>query len=76
MHYLEFIKKVNYRYMRKFTGYINHNSQNYKDTYELFVRYSNIVSSNGSLKYENFLTRNKILKKKEIGASSISCIEK
>ena len=76
MHYLEFINKVNYRYMKKFTGMINYKSKNYKDTYELFVRYSGIESSKGSLFYEKLLTKNKILKKKKLGGSEISCVEK
>ena len=62
--------------MKKFTGMINYKSKNYKDTYELFVRYSGIESSKGSLFYEKLLTKNKILKKKKLGGSEISCVEK
>lgn len=76
MHYLEFMEKINYRYQRIFYGKIIHNKKAYNDSYRLFVRYSGINSSQGSNKYENYMIKKKIMTKKNIGFSSISCIEK
>ena len=75
MHYLEFIEKVNYRYQRNFSGIIVDNKKQYKDKFQLFVRYSDINSSNGSLLYEQFMKKNKILNSQKVGLSSISCVE-
>lgn len=76
MHYLEYIEKVNYRYQKKFSGIIEFKNKSYKDIYKLFVRYSGIEPNQGSMIYENYMKKKKILAKINVGSSFISCVDK
>jgi len=76
MHYLEFVKSVPYRYMRKFTGTIISKDDKWEDEYELFVRYGNITPNNASYQYQSILEKNNVLKISNIGDSKISLVEK
>lgn len=75
MHYIEERENVPYRYRRIFTGEITDGSKCYKDSYELFVRYSNVRPGPGSYIYENILVEKGIAKKKKIGDSAITILD-
>jgi aminoglycoside 3-N-acetyltransferase len=75
MHYIENEQNVPYRYNRSFSGLIKDGETEYTDTYELFVRYSNVFPNEGSYIYGNILTERGICKKAKIGASAVSVLE-
>jgi aminoglycoside 3-N-acetyltransferase len=75
MHYIENNQKINYRYNKRFSGEIFDGINQYKDSYYLFVRYSDIFSSQGSYIYENILYERKIGLRKKIGAAYLSIAE-
>lgn len=75
MHYMEERQKVPYRYDRKFTGQINDGVSTYTDTYDLFVRYSNVLPGGGSYIYENMMVEKGICTRIKAGNTYISVIE-
>jgi len=75
MHYIEERENVPYRYRRTFTGEITDDDKVYTDSYELFVRYSNVFPGPGSYIYENILLEKGIAKRKRIGDSAITIVE-
>jgi aminoglycoside 3-N-acetyltransferase len=75
MHYIEDEQNVPYRYNKPFEGIINDGNHTYTDTYNLFVRYSNVFPGGGSYVYENLLYERGICKKKQLGNGRISIIE-
>ena len=75
MHYIEEMENVPYRYRRMFTGEITNESKCYEDSYELFVRYSNVMPGPGSYVYENILLEKGIALKKKLGDSAITILD-
>lgn len=75
MHYIEERENVPYRYRRMFTGEITDGSRCYVDSYEIFVRYSNVLPGPGSYVYENILLEKGIARKKKIGDGAITILE-
>jgi aminoglycoside 3-N-acetyltransferase len=75
MHYIEERENVPYRYRRMFKGEIIDGSNCYEDSYELFVRYDNVLPGYGSYIYENILLEKGIAKKKKIGDGAITILD-
>lgn len=75
MHYMEKVLNVNYRYDRKFTGTIKTKEKTYTDTFELFVRYKNIIPGKGSYVYENFMLEKGIAKKTTFGDDFVLSVD-
>ncbi|MCX6304762.1 MAG: AAC(3) family N-acetyltransferase [Bacteroidetes bacterium] len=75
MHYIEENEEVPYRYKRMFTGEITDGAKTYIDSYELFVRYSNVNPGTGSYIYENILLEKGIARKHKIGDSAITILD-
>ncbi len=72
MHFIEERVNAPYRYKRNFTGLITNNSDTYEDTYELFVRYNNVLPGTGSYIYENILIEREEAKRIKIGNGTIT----
>tara|TARA_Y100000590_G_scaffold467624_1_gene647161 strand:- start:6261 stop:7103 length:843 start_codon:yes stop_codon:yes gene_type:complete len=77
MHYLEWIKKVDFRYNRKFKGKILNKDKVEEAEYELFVRYKNVTPSikNGIL-YEETLKEKNLMKCENLGLGNIALVDK
>ena len=75
MHYIEERENVPYRYNRTFTGEIINGDNKYEESYELFVRFSNVKPGLGSYAYETILLERMIARKQKIGDSSITLID-
>ncbi len=75
MHYMEERENVPYRYKRNFEGEINDGQKTYQDSYELFVRYSNVFPGAGSYIYENILLEKGIAQRQKAGDSTITILD-
>lgn len=75
MHYIEKLMKVNYRYDKKFEGLIIDGEDSYRDTYELFVRYSDIYPGKASYLYEQMMIDKGISRRLFLGDSSITIVD-
>lgn len=73
-HYIEEKISVPYRYNRQFTGMIIDNNESYTQTYNLFVRYKDVVPTTSN-RFEQFLIDNKYMKIVDCGDSVISCVD-
>jgi len=72
-HYVEERLGAPYRYNRAFSGRITQGGQTWHDTYNLFVRYKDVVpSASGMLESE--LIRRGLLRKEVCGQSSVACV--
>ena len=72
-HYVEERVHVPYRYDRPFSGAIIDGDREYKDTYNLYVRYNGVVPES-STKFEDFLVREGLMKKVACGDNFVSSI--
>jgi len=73
-HYVEERLHVPYRYDRPFTGtIIDANGREYQDTYNLYVRYHG-VEPERTTKFEDFITREGLMKKVPCGDNFVSSI--
>jgi aminoglycoside 3-N-acetyltransferase len=75
MHYLEAVRRVEYRYSLPFTGLIVDGSRMYDDTFNLFIRDYGVEAGDGARIYENLMVERGIAKFITVGNSSMSCIE-
>ena len=76
MHYLEWLVGVPYRYHRPFTGIIKGAEGERIERWELFVRYNNVIPSDGSYRLEDRLIEAEYQKRAVVGDSSISLVDK
>lgn len=67
MHFIEERVNVPYRYNRIFTGNITNNGYSFDDSYQLFVRYHNVIPGSGACIYENILLERNQAKKIKLG---------
>ncbi|MDR2409641.1 MAG: AAC(3) family N-acetyltransferase [Bacteroidales bacterium] len=74
MHYIENELDAPYRYSRPFTGKIINNGKIYTDTYNLFVRYNNVLPNAGSYIYENIMIERNISKQVKLGDNQITIV--
>jgi len=72
MHFIEERVNAPYRYKRNFTGSITNNGKTYEDTFELYVRYSNVQPGTGSYIYENILLERGEAKRLKLGNGAIT----
>lgn len=72
MHFIEERVNAPYRYKRNFTGLITNNGHTHEDTYELFVRYGNVLPGTGSYIYENILLERGEAKRVRLGNGIIT----
>lgn len=72
MHFIEERVNVPYRYKRNFTGLITNNGHTHEDTYELYIRYSNVFPGTGSYIYENILLERGEAKQVKLGNGIIT----
>lgn len=74
LHYVEEVKKVDYRYLRRFEGNVINDGESRKKDIDLFVRYKDVkaILPEG---FEQNLEKLGISRKIEMGYSSISCVD-
>lgn len=76
MHYLEWLARVPYRYNRPFSGTIRDGQDERAETWELFIRYNNVIPNDGSYRLEDRLIAMGYQKRAVVGDSSISVVDK
>lgn len=72
-HYIEWALNVPYRYNRQFTGKIITPEKTYEDTYNLFVRYADVVP--GANDFQDTLLNAGAARKAQIGNAAVYCVD-
>lgn len=75
MHYLEWKACVPYRYNRPFSGLVVDNNRLREDTYDLFVRYRNVLPNDNSFIYEEILLKNNKMSFTDLGNGGLSLVD-
>lgn len=75
MHYLEWLYGVDYRYNRYFVGTSILNGKEFRNEYDLFVRYKGVTPNKNTFVYEQNMYEKGLAKMKKMGDSSVSIVD-